>query len=148
MAQVVALDREMAPDHAALAGVIGESVRLWDALVSRLTGGLGATGSWTWTGPRSGWELHIKRAGRPIATLMPGSGAFTVMVVLGREEADRAAALHIGDKARRTLEEARTYHDGRWLFLSVEDDTDVADVTTLAIQKLPARLRSALGHSA
>lgn len=79
-----------------------------------------------------------------MTTLTPGPGRFTALVVLGREEALRAASLRLGDRARRTLDEARPFHDGRWLFLSVVDNSDVADVSALVLEKLPARLRATL----
>ena len=144
MAQVVRQQHEAAPDHTVLAGQLGDTVRLWDALVVRLTEEFGAQDAWTWAGPRSGWELHFKRAGRPLVTLTPGSGMFTALVVLGQDEVPRAMALTLGEEARRTLEQARQLHDGRWLFLTIENDADLADIAVLASEKLPARLRASL----
>lgn len=135
---------ETIPDHQALADRLGGSIAPWDALVGYLTDDVGAQGAWSWGGTKSGWELRFKRAGRPLTTLTPGQGGFTALVVLGREEALRAAGLRLGEPARRTFEEAHPYHDGRWLFLSVADDDDLEDVIALVREKLPARLRESL----
>lgn len=136
--------REEIPGRETLVGLIGDSIGRWDALVTWLTDETGARGSWSWGGSRSGWELRFKRAGRPLTTLTPGHGAFTALVVLGQEDALRASGLALGERARRNFDEAHPYHDGRWLFLSVLDDTDLEDVTALVRSKLPARLRESL----
>lgn len=136
--------REAIPDQRSLADRLGPALEQWDTLARHLTEDVGATGAWSWGGSRSGWELRFKRAGRPLTTLTPGNGEFTALVVLGREEALRASALRLGERARRTFEDAHAYHDGRWLFLGVAGDDDLEDFRVLVREKLPARLRASL----
>lgn len=140
MPQSALIDQGDTPSREALVDVLGSASILWDDLTRRLTDVMGATGSWTWGGPKHGWELRFKRGGRPFTTLAPHPDAFSALVILGRKEADRAASLRLGERARRTFDEARQYHDGRWPFLSVASPSDRADVEMLLTEKLPSRI--------
>lgn len=142
MAQSALTNPGESPQPESLVGALGGATELWDGLTQNMTSRMGAKGSWEWGGPRYGWEQRFKRAGRPFATLTPGDGAFTALVILGHEEAERAALLALGDRTRRTFEDARQYHDGRWLYLRIETAEDVADVEALLRAKLPPTLRA------
>ena len=135
-------DPSASPTPASLAGALAGATELWDRLTERLTSQLGAKGSWEWGGPKYGWEQRFKRSGRPFATLTPERGAFTALVILGRDEAERVARLPLGERARATFDNARPYHDGRWLYLRIETASDVADVEALLLEKLPPTLRA------
>ena len=135
-------DPNASPTPASLAGALAGATEQWDRLTERLTSQLGAKGSWEWGGPKYGWEQRFKRSGRPFATLTPERGAFTALVILGRDEAERVARLPLGERARATFDNARPYHDGRWLYLRIETASDVADVEALLLEKLPPTLRA------
>lgn len=128
---------DVSPSRESLVGALMNTTELWDTLTERLRLQMGARGSWQWGGPKYGWEHRFKRAGRPFVTLTPESGAFTALVILGREEAERARRLSLSERTRRTFDDARQYHDGRWLYLRVETANDAADVGALLLEKLP-----------
>ena len=130
------------PAREALVDVLAGATGLWDRLTERMTLEMGATGLWAWGGQKYGWEQRFKRGGRPLTTLTPEAGAFTALIVLGHEEADRVVTLPLGDRARRTYDEANPFHDGRWLFLRVETEEDEADVEAILVEKLPPTLRA------
>jgi hypothetical protein len=132
----------VSPTRESLVGALMDATELWDWLAERIRLQMGARGSWEWGGPKYGWQQRFKRAGRPFVTLTPEGGAFTALVILGREEAERAGRLSLGERARRTFDDAREYHDGRWLYLRVETAGDAADVGSLLLQKLPLTLRA------
>jgi hypothetical protein len=132
----------VSPTRESLVGALMDATELWDGLTEQLRLQMGARGTWAWGGPKYGWEQRFKRAGRPFVTLTPEGGAFTALVILGREEAERAGRLSLGERARRTYDDARQYHDGRWLYLRVETANDAADVRALLLEKLPPTLRA------
>lgn len=135
------LDRSAPPEEATLYGVLGNAARRWERLTSVLVERVGASGEPRWDGPRSGWCIPFRRAGRPLLTLTPRSGGFDAMVVLGQAEADEARGLRLGEATRRAFLDSPQLHDGRWLFLSIGSDEDLDDLLRLLCVKLPVRLR-------
>ncbi len=136
------MDRSGPPTRDELRLALESTAGCWDALVDHLTVAMGARDAWQWGGAKYGWEQRFKRAGKPFTTLTPGFGGFTALVILGREESDRAAGLPLGERSRRTFEAAQQYHDGRWLYLRVKSAEDVADVEALLRVKLPPTVRA------
>jgi hypothetical protein len=114
---------------------------LWRLLGQRIEE-LGGRGTWTWGGPKYGWELKFKRGVKPFATLTPKPGGFVVLIVLGRAEVASVDPRTLGDRMRRTFEGSRQLPDGRWLFHAVESDEDVADAAALLELKLPPTVRA------
>ena len=65
--------------------------------------------------------------------LFPERGAFSVLIVLGKKEAENALAMaeEFGPNARAVLEGTEQLHDGRWLWIRVLDLGDAEDVKRL-----------------
>jgi hypothetical protein len=143
------LDRSLPPTDHELIAALGDAAPRWLRLVRVLVGEIGAHAEARWDGPRSGWCLPFKRAGRPLVTLTPRSAGFDALVVLGQHEADAARGLPLGEAVRDAFVDSPQLHDGRWLFLSIGSDADADDLLRLLSVKLPARLRARLedaGH--
>lgn len=139
--QSILMDRSRKPDAETISRAVGTVGRHWDELVAWLEG-VGAKGTITWDGDKYGWSLHYRRAGRPFTTLTPLEDAFGALVILGREQSVEAGSLELSPASRRTYEEAHQYPDGRWLFLQVSSEEQLADVVQLLWLKLPPRVRA------
>jgi Protein of unknown function (DUF3788) len=136
-------DPVAAPTPDEVRSIIGPAAPLWDGLVQRAEA-MGARGTFTWEGPKHGWSLKYTRAGRPFVSLTPAPGGFKALVILGRAQVDEAPALPLGMHVRGIFDAARQYPDGRWLFIPVESEQDVADVVALLETKLPPTVRARL----
>ncbi|HSI99554.1 MAG TPA: DUF3788 family protein [Patescibacteria group bacterium] len=137
-------DRDHSPSDHELRAALGEAAARWANLARTLTDELGAKPAWRWDGPRSGWCLPFRRAGRPFVTLTPRTGGFDALVVLGAAEAAVAGALPMGEATREAFADSPQLHDGRWLFLPIASDADEGDLLRLLTVKLPARVRARL----
>ena len=139
--QSILMDRSREPDAETISRAVGTVGSQWDKLVTWLEG-VGAKATITWDGDKYGWSLHVRRAGRPFTTLTPRDDAFGSLVILGREQSVEAASLELSPASRRTYEEAHPYPDGRWLFLQVSSEEQLADVIQLLRLKLPPSVRA------
>ena len=135
------LDRSVPPAEHDLHAILGMAAHRWMRLERILVDELGAHPAPRWDGPRSGWCVAVKRAGRPLVTLTPRAGGFDAIVVLGQAEADAARGLRLGEATREAFTDSPQLHDGRWLFLPIGSDADLDDLLRLLSVKLPARLR-------
>lgn len=84
-------------------------------------------------GAKHGWEIRYRRGGRTLCSITPEKGAVRVLIVLGREEAEKAlgAKSEFGSKTYEIIEGARQLHDGRWLWLRPTELSDVEDIKRL-----------------
>ena len=141
MVQGILVDRTREPDFETMSRAVGTSGRRWDELTAWLDA-VGGRGTITWDGVRDGWSLHFRRAGRPLATLTPLEDSFQALVVLGRDQSVEAASVELSTLSRSTYDTAHQYPDGRWLFLHVASDEQLADVIRLLCLKVPPRVRA------
>lgn len=96
------------------------------------------------------WFMRYKRGSRPLCELTARVGRFRVLVVLGKKEVEQVIACieTFGENVRRTFEDADQFHDGRWLWIMVDNaqtcDQDVRDIERLLLIKVrPTRKKIA-----
>jgi hypothetical protein len=80
-----------------------------------------------------GWTFRYRKSGKTLCSLYPETGAFTVLLVLGRREAEKALSYldQFNPDIQQVLTETEQLHDGRWLWLRVLKESDVDDIKTL-----------------
>jgi hypothetical protein len=137
---VVLTEEGRAPRDAELAAALGRSRAAWRRLREFLRENYGLDGEWAYYGRRSGWVLRYRKGGKALTTLSPYKGYFTVQIVLGTADYEKAREVKLSRGTRDAIETAHPYHDGRWLFPEVKKLKDLDDVTTqLLVKRKPAR---------
>lgn len=100
------------------------------------------TPEWLLGGKKHGWSLRYKK-GKSFCTLLPERNRFAILIVFGVRE--RAEVETIRDELSRQTQkgydDAKTYHDGKWLVLTVDADRVVDDVERLLQVKRKSRNR-------
>jgi hypothetical protein len=88
-----------------------------------------------------GWTIRYRKSGKTLCSLFPERGAFSVLIVLGKKEAEKALAMasEFGANARAVLEGTEQLHDGRWLWVRVLDLDGAEDVKRLLRAKRKPR---------
>jgi hypothetical protein len=84
-----------------------------------------------------GWHIRYRKSGKSLITLFPEKGAFTVLIVLGRDESEKALLMRneLSPKMLTLIENTEQLHDGRWLWIRVLQINDIADVEKLLLLK-------------
>ena len=96
---------------------------------------------WLFGGKKHGWSLRYKKS-KSFCTLIPEKNRFALLIVFGAE--DRAKAEVIRDSlstyTQKEYDKATTYHDGKWVLLTINSDKVVEDVLKLlAIKRKPKK---------
>jgi hypothetical protein len=94
---------------------------------------------WLFGGKKHGWSLRYRK-GKSFCTLIPGKNRFAIQIVFGAEERVKVETMRneLSSRTQREYDKAATYHDGKWLFLSVDSDKVVDDVKRLlAVKRKP-----------
>jgi len=87
---------------------------------------------WLFGGKKGGWALRFKKS-KSFCTFIPEQGRFRVLVVFGAEEQEKVKAILSGlvSHVRQDYQQSTTYHDGRWLFTTVDGAQALKDVKRL-----------------
>jgi hypothetical protein len=96
---------------------------------------------WLFGGKKHGWSLRYKK-GKSFCTLIPEENRFAIQIVFGAEERAKVETIQyeLSSRTQRKYDEATTYHDGKWLLLSVDTDKVVDDMERLlAVKRKPKK---------
>jgi hypothetical protein len=137
------LDKTSQPNETEILDYITQPVsECWTALRRFLQQTYQVEPTLKFGGAKYGWQMAFRKGGRPLCDLYPENGTFTALVVLGGKEAAQALAAldSFGPTVRACLENAPAFHDGRWLWIRVQQPGDVDDIQRLVMMKRkPAR---------
>jgi len=94
-------------------------------------------------GAKYGWTVRYRKSGKTLCSLFPEKGGFTVLIVLGRKESDKFLSIQaeLGSKIQKFFENAKQYHDGRWLWIRMSTERDAKDIIKLLqIKRRPKKI--------
>jgi hypothetical protein len=94
---------------------------------------------WLFGGKKHGWSLRYKKS-RSFCTFIPERNRFALLIVFGAEEREKAESIKGGLSARtgKAYDDAATYHDGKWVLLTVDSAAAVEDIgRLLAVKRKP-----------
>ncbi len=94
---------------------------------------------WLFGGKKYGWSLRYKK-GKSFCTLIPEKNRFAIQIVFGVEERAKVETIRdkLSSRTEKGYDKAKTYHDGKWLLLGVDNDKVVDDVERLlAVKRKP-----------
>lgn len=130
-------DPSREPRQSELAGVLGQSARLWDLLISNLKSGFDPLSEdWVFSGKKWGWALRLKHKKRAVLYLTPSHGFFSAGFALGRKAAEAAHASDLPLSVLNEIDSSQTFAEGRGVRLEVRNDSDVRSVIQLAAIKM------------
>ena len=90
------------------------------------------TPEWLFGGKKHGWSLRYKKS-RSFCTFIPERNRFSLLIVFGAAERAKVEAIknNLIASTQDTYDEATTYHDGKWVFLTINSEDVIEDVMKL-----------------
>ncbi len=84
-------------------------------------------------GAKYGWTIRYRKGGKTLCSLFPEKGGFTILIVLGKKESEKAISIRdeLSSKIRTLLGNTEQLHDGRWLWIRLLTTSDTDDVKKL-----------------
>lgn len=132
------VEKDHPPSSQEMLRALGPAGSLWEKLVQFITDNYQIPGEFSFGGKKYGWNLWVRKSGKTLTSLYPHQDHFIAQVVLGKDQAEQALQLDLGQNVRQVLEGAPQLHDGRWLFIPVHSEEDEQDVEQLLrIKKRP-----------
>ena len=128
-------DPNSPPSMGEMLAILGAARPLWEELAGFMADSYGIEGEIHSYGKASGWMVWFRRSGKTLLALYPREGGVTAGVVIGPSQEETAMALPLGERARRALEGAKMFPEGRWFLLELESEQDAWDVEQLVLTK-------------
>ncbi len=97
------------------------------------------TPEWLFGGKKHGWSLRYKKS-KSFCTLIPEKNHFALLIVFGAEERSKVEVIRdsLSICTQKEYDEATTYHDGKWVLLTIKNSEVVEDVMKLlALKRKP-----------
>jgi hypothetical protein len=91
---------------------------------------------WLFGGKKYGWTLRFKKS-KSFCSFVPERGRFKVLLVFGGAEREKVESLlpDLLSHVREDYGKSTTYHDGKWVFVSVDSAKVVSDIQQLLTLK-------------
>jgi hypothetical protein len=91
---------------------------------------------WLFGGKKQGWSLRYKK-GKSFCTFIPEKNRFALLIVFGAKEREKVETIKqsLTKHTQNEYDEAKTYHDGKWLLLTINTDEMVDDAMRLLVVK-------------
>lgn len=119
-----------------------DTLKLWDALVTLINGLYDMEK--TWDKGFGCWEAEHKyrRGGKTLCTLYAKEGSAVLLITLGKAEREKFEAQRgaFSRPLQRLYDETATYHDGKWLWIPLDERFCESDAERLLrIKRRPNR---------
>jgi hypothetical protein len=94
---------------------------------------------------KQGWDVRYRKSGKTLIMLTPEKTAVRVLLVLGREESQKALSMQneLSAKMYKQIEDTKQLHDGRWLWIRLDTAKDVEDIERLLpVKRKPRKAKA------
>ena len=128
------MDKALEPTEEEMMNYLGESAEeAWTELRQFIDDNYDFVPETVFYGAKYGWTVRYRRSGRTLCSLFPEKGGFSVLIVLGRKDSEKALSMRdeLSTRMLAILGSTEQLHDGRWLWIRMLSINDVDDVKKL-----------------
>ena len=134
---------ETIPSASTLTELLGQSLfEVWQGLCSAIDEQYEMERLWDTGGKNWTYEYKYRRGGKTLCSLYAKKDCMGFMVIFGKNERTKFEEIRgaLSDAVCRQYDEAKTYHDGKWVMFQPVDTAEFDDYTKLlAIKRKPNR---------
>jgi Protein of unknown function (DUF3788) len=124
-------DKKIKPDDSDILRILGTSKNNWDFLFKCLANELKIKGEYKFYGVNYGWAIRFNKSGRSIIALYPDEDSFTIQLILNGNQVDCALKESLQPEILNLIEQTEPIHEGKWIFIKVDEETDLKDIIKL-----------------
>lgn len=131
------------PTQKILEELIGSrNMDIWNKLVSDIDGLYEMDRTWNKGFGDWIYEYKYRRGGKTLCTFYAKQGVVNILITLGKAEREKVESKR-GDFSESLLvlyDETKTYHDGKWLWIPIDESLEFDDIVKLLkIKRRPNR---------
>ncbi len=134
---------EHIPSQSAMAELLGQPLlEVWQALCLAIDEKYDMERVWNTGGKNWAYEYKYRRGGKTLCSLYAKSNCIGFMIIFGKEERTKFEEIRgtLSDAVCRQYDEAKIYHNGKWVMFEPADTADFDDyMKLLAVKRKPNR---------
>lgn len=88
-------------------------------------------GEFKFYGRNYGWAFRYMKSGKALVAVYPGKGEFTAQVILDHDQTVDALHSDVSDTVKALIADTPEIHEGRWIFIRVDNEMIVGDIKKL-----------------
>jgi hypothetical protein len=123
--------------------ISGDASKKWEEVIHFIKENYNTQENFLCGGEKYGWAVQYKQnKSTTLFTLCPERRSFTMLLVFGTKELESLEqnAAHLSKEIFEYIKKIHQYHDGKWIWLKVNENTDLKDIYTLMeIKKKPKK---------
>ena len=134
---------ENIPSQSTMTELLGQSLfEVWQELCLAIDEKYEMERLWNTGGKNWTYEYKYRRGGKTLCCLYAKSNCVSFMIIFGKDERSKFVVIRgtLSHVVCRQYDEAKTYHDGKWVMFEPTDNAEFADfMKLLAIKRKPDR---------
>ena len=131
------------PDAEEMTVLVGQSLyNVWNELCTLIEEKYEMECLWNKGGKAWTYEYKYRRGGKTLCALYARENCVGFMIILGKDERARFEAErdNYSKEVQKIYDEAKTYHDGKWIMFELTDNSMFHDfIKLLGIKRKPNR---------
>lgn len=132
---------EKIPSQEEMTALLGEALlAVWTSLCERIDAQYDMERIWNTGGKAWKYEYKYRRGGKTLCALYARESCFGFMIIFGKAEREKFEVNreNYNEEIQRIYDEAKTYHDGKWMLFEPVDDSLFDDfIKLLHIKRKP-----------
>lgn len=131
------------PSQSTMTELLGPSLsEIWEALCAAIDEKYDMERLWNTGGRNWTYEYKYRRGGKTLCCLYAKKNCLGFMIVFGKNERTKFEEIRdvLSEAVCRQYDEAKTYHDGKWVMFEPANTEDIKDyMKLLSIKRKPNR---------
>lgn len=134
---------EKIPSHSTMTELLGQSLfEVWQALCSAIDEKYEMERLWNTGGKNWTYEYKYRKGGKTLCCLYAKNNCIGFMIIFGKDERKKFEDIRetLSETVYRQYDEAKTYHDGKWVMFEPTGTDEFDDyMELLALKRKPNR---------
>ena len=134
------LDKNYKPTNQDIIDVIGDKSDYWLKIHKFIAYNYDFNKELAFFSKNYGWTVRYRKSNKTLASFFPEKGAFSVLLVLGRVEAEKVNLIRdeLDENFLSVFDETEQLHDGRWLWIRILNQEDLDSlIKVIKIKRRP-----------
>jgi hypothetical protein len=131
------LNKGKKPSNEEIKKTIGDRNSLWFEIHQYIEENYDFSKELVFFTKKHGWAKRYRRQGRTMAYFFPEQGAYSILLILGKKEAEEVNLIkdRLNTEVQKVFDNTEQLHDGRWLWIRVLTKSDVDSIKLLLSAK-------------
>jgi hypothetical protein len=131
------LDKGKKPSTEEIKKAIGDRLMLWLEIHRYIEVNYDFTQKLVFFTNKYGWAIRYRKQGRTMAYFFPEQGAYSVLLILGKKEAEEVELIKekLNTEIQTIFNTTQQLHDGRWIWIRALTNSDVDSLKLLLSAK-------------